>query len=128
MMCTPEERAKEIMSHTRRRDLKERIANKSLIHLDACTIVNLRGAVAGESSSFILEARERGGNRITFGGGRLTVATKLFSAPGPGVEQGTVHDRGNGEYVVQFTSTLAGKIAVVVEASGQSRAWDVNIE
>ena len=43
MMCTPEERAKEIMSHTRRRDLKERIANKSLIHLDACTIVNLRG-------------------------------------------------------------------------------------
>ena len=128
MMCTPEERANEIMEHTRRRDLKERVENKSLIHLDACTIVNLRGAVAGESSTFILEARERGGNRIKFGGGHLTVSTKLWNAPGPGIEVGTVHDRGNGEYLVQFTSSLAGKIAVIVETAGQSRTWDVNIE
>ena len=128
MMCTSEERANEIMTHTRRRDLKERVANKALINLEACTITNLRGTIAGESSQFILEARERGGNRITFGGARLTVSTKLASAPGPGIEQGVVHDRGNGEYLVQFTSTLAGKIAVIVESSGQERIWEVNVE
>lgn len=57
MMCTPDERAHEIMEHTRRRDLKDRVANKSLIHLDACTISNIRGAIVGEQSSFILESR-----------------------------------------------------------------------
>ena len=30
--------------------------------------------------------------------------------------------------MVQFTSSLAGKIAVIVETAGQSRTWDVNIE
>lgn len=128
MMCTPEERSNAIMKHTRRRDLKERVANKSLIHLEACTIVNLRGAIVGEQSSFILEARERGGNRIPYGGAALSVSTKLASAPGPGVEFGAVHDRGNGEYLVQFTSTQAGEIAVIVESSGQQRSWKVHIE
>ena len=128
MMCTPEERSKEIMTHTRRRDLKERMANKSTLFLDACTVTNLRDAVAGESSVFILEARERGGNRIKFGGAHLQVSTKALGAPGPGIEQGMVHDRGNGEYNVQFTSTLAGKVAVVVECAGQSRIWEVNVE
>ena len=128
MMCTPEERSNEIMTHTRRRDLKERMANKSTLHLDACTITNLRDAIAGESSVFILESRERGGNRIKFGGARLQVSTKALGAPGPGIEQGMVHDRGNGEYNVQFTSTLAGKVAVVVECAGQSRIFEVNVE
>jgi len=128
MMCTTDERANQIMTHTRRRDLKERMANKSTLYLDACTATNVRDAIAGESSTFILESRERGGNRIKFGGARLTVATKALGAPGPGIEQGLVHDRGNGEYTVQFTSTLAGKIAVVVECAGQTRIWEVKVE
>lgn len=128
MMCTPDERAHEIMEHTRRRDLKDRVANKSLIHLDACTISNIRGAIVGEQSSFILESRERGGNKIPFGGAALSVSTKLASAPGPGVELGAVYDRGNGEYLVQFSSTMAGEVAVIVESSGQSRSWKVNVE
>ena len=83
MMNTPDDRAREVLAHTKNRSLKERVANRATMALEACDVdlrdesgANFR-AIAGERFTFKVISRESGGTRINHGGAHLTAIITL---------------------------------------------------
>ena len=141
MMNTPDDRAREVLAHTKNRSLKERVANRATMALEACD-VDLRGenganfrAVAGERFTFKVISRESGGTRINHGGAHLTA---IIHPPGTGksrkvtghatTDQCQVLDLGNGVYEVTGVSNAAGKCAVALQSGSQQRDVAVFVE
>jgi filamin len=94
MMNTPDSRAQEVLAHTKNRALKERVANRATMHIQACDVTmdeveegggggaggggggspGFHAVVAGERLSLKLVAREQGGTRIVHGGAHLSAS------------------------------------------------------
>ena len=132
MMNTPDDRAREVLAHTKNRALKERVANRATMALEACD-VDLRddtGAnakpVAGERFTFKLISRESGGTRINHGGAHLTATIHPPGGKKRAVTQGSadqcqVLDLGNGVYEVTGVSNVSGKCVVLLQSGSQRR-------
>ena len=90
MMNTPEDRAKEVLAHTKNTALKERVTNRATMYMPACDIVLPKdddgrtiAARAGEKYAIQVVARESGGreNRA-HGGARTSPAPFTLRAAG----------------------------------------------
>ena len=144
MMNTPDDRAREVLAHTKNRSLKERVANRATMALEACD-VDLRDgesgekkfrAVAGERFTFKVISRESGGTRINHGGAHLTAIIHPPGLSGKSrkvtghatADQCQVLDLGNGVYEVTGVSTVAGKCAVALQSGSQQRDVAVVVE
>ena len=104
----PEQMIQAMMKHLKRRDLKDRILNRSTLCLPRCTVKFAEyECIAGVPAKIVIEAREKGGSRIPHGGAQLSVFTrpadpKLASQIEP--IEGDIKDRGNGDYEIIYIS------------------------
>ena len=136
MMNTPDSRAQEVLQHTKNRALKERVANRATMAVDACDVVfepyvNARegyAGVAGETLRFKVVAREQGGTRIMHGGAHLSASSHASNATSGFGEPCAVSDLGGGEYEVSYVAKSAGKTYVRLESGNQSRDVEVLVE
>jgi hypothetical protein len=116
------------MEHLKRRDLKDRILNRSTLCLPQCTVKFAEyQCIAGIPAKIVIEAREKGGSRIPHGGAQLSVFTrpadsKLASQMEP--IEGEIKDRGNGDYEIIYVSKTAGPIEVVVLGNSEEAIYD----
>ena len=124
----PEQMIQNIMKHLKRRDLKDRILNRSTLCLPQCTVKFAEyQCIAGIPAKIVIEAREKGGSRIPHGGAQLSVFTrpadsKLASQMEP--IEGEIKDRGNGDYEIIYVSKTAGPIEVVVLGNSEEAIYD----
>jgi len=70
----------------------------------------------GEPSSFQLQARDRMGNALGFGGEKFECSV---SGPPSGVAGFTITDHANGTYVVKFTLKVAGEFEFGIKLRGR---------
>ena len=124
----PEQFIQKMMSHFKRRDLKDRILNRSTLCLPQCTVKFAEyQCIAGVPAKIVIEAREKGGSRIPHGGAQLSVFTrpadsKLASQIEP--IEGEIKDRGNGDYEIIYISRTAGPVEVVVTGNSEEAIYD----
>jgi hypothetical protein len=85
------------------------------VYLPGCKITGAGAtkAVAGERASFIVEARDVRGNRMTSGGAtiRATIESTLTSKASV---KGSILDQGDGTYVCSYTMSQAGPFTIDV--------------
>ena len=91
------------------------------ICLAACQIQGsgTHRAVAGERASFVVEAHDARGNRLTVGNAPLAVVVRNLGETGPGaVTKGQILDYGNGAYEASYVTRVAGpyEVALVLGA------------
>ena len=92
------------------------------ICLAACQIqgAGTHRAVAGERASFVVEAHDARGNRLTKGNAPLGVVVRsLADKAGGATTRGQILDYGNGAYEASYTMRIAGPYEVALVLAGE---------
>ena len=121
----PEQMIQAMMKHLKRRDLKDRILNRSTLCLPRCTVKFAEyECIAGVPAKIVIEER-KGGSRFRRSGTLCFHATadpKLASQIEP--IEGDIKDRGNGDYEIIYISKTAGPVEVVVTGNSEEAVYD----
>ena len=92
------------------------------ICLAACQIqgAGTHRAVAGERASFVVEAHDARGNRLTKGGAPLGVVARSLAESADGATtRGQILDYGNGAYEASYTMRVSGPYEVALVLFGE---------
>lgn len=94
----------------------------SEVYLPGCKTngAGASGAVAGERSSFTLEARDARGNRMMSGGSSITCVVQSTLQESAQLIKGSVLDQGDGTYKISYTMSKAGPYTVTVSSAHSS--------
>lgn len=104
------------------------------LHLSACELIGMgsKSCVAGVRASFLLQACDARGNRITQGQGAVLASEQKLALevelPDTQRVPGEVRDRGDGTFELFYTVELAGAVKLIISGGGATVVRDVTCE